>query len=82
MPLALRREVCVPKTATVSPTGNSYINGVLASVRWASDALTFSSPSSRGLYGKHYGAVADGAQPIDPFSPGCCEMHPILVLRH
>ena len=52
----------MPKTATVSPTGNSYINGVLAGVRWASDTLTFSFPSSRGLYGKRYGAGEPHAQ--------------------
>jgi len=41
-------------------------------------------PPAKRLLGRFRGpgGVADGAQPIDPFSPGCCEMHPILMLRY
>jgi len=55
MPLALRPEAYVANTATVSPTNNPYVNGVLAGVKWTADTLTFSFPTSRAVYGNNYG---------------------------
>ena len=52
----------MPKTAKVSPTGDPYVNGVLSGVKWAGEALTFSFPTSRAVYGKHYGYGEPTAQ--------------------
>jgi serralysin len=62
MPLALRPEAYVPNTATISPTNDPYVNGVLSGVRWAVDTLTFSFPASGGVYGKNYGYGENSAQ--------------------
>ncbi len=42
-------------TASVSPTGDAYINGLLSGVRWGTNQLTFSFPTSGSLYGTSYG---------------------------
>ena len=41
--------------ASVSPTGNSYIDGVLAGSKWAANSLTFSFPTDPSFYGSGYG---------------------------
>src|SRR6186997_92242 len=62
MPLALRPEAYVPNTATISPTNDPYVNGVLSGVRWTADTLTFSFPTSGGVYGKNYGYGENSTQ--------------------
>jgi serralysin len=48
-------EIDVPATASVSPTGNTYIDGVLVGTKWATDSLTFSFPNDPSFYGSGYG---------------------------
>src|SRR4026209_2551282 len=55
MPLALRREVCVANTSTISRTNDPNINAVLSGKKWAGETLTFSFPTSKSLYGNNYG---------------------------
>ena len=55
MPLALWLEAYVANTATVSPTNDPYVNGVLAGAKWTTGTLTFSFPTSPAVYGKNYG---------------------------
>jgi len=62
MPLALRREVCVANIATVSPTNDPYVNGVLAGVKWTTETLSFSFPTNPGVYGQNYGYSENSAQ--------------------
>ena len=62
MPLALRREVCVANIATVSPTNDPYVNGVLAGVKWTAETLSFSFPTNPGVYGQNYGYSENSAQ--------------------
>jgi serralysin len=45
----------VPATASYSPTGDSYTDGVLGGTKWAVATLTFSFPSSAAFYGSGYG---------------------------
>ena len=45
----------MPATATYSPTGNPYIDGVLGGTKWAVSSLTFSFPSDSAFYGSGYG---------------------------
>ncbi len=42
-------------TASVSPTSDAYVNGLLSGVRWGTNQLTFSFPTSGSLYGTSYG---------------------------
>jgi Ca2+-binding RTX toxin-like protein len=46
----------MPATATYSPTGNVYVDGVLSGVKWAVSSLTFSFPTDPSLYGSNYGS--------------------------
>ena len=46
----------MPATSTYSATTNSYINGVLSGMKWATGSLTFSFPSKASFYGSPYGA--------------------------
>lgn len=43
-------------TASVTPSGNLQLDGLLSGVRWAGDALTYSFPQSGSLYGTGYGS--------------------------
>ena len=43
-------------TVAIKPTGNAYIDGILAGARWSGDALTFSFPTSSSAYSANYGA--------------------------
>jgi len=45
----------VANTAKVSPTNDPNINAVLSGIKWAGEALTFSFPTSKSVYGKNYG---------------------------
>jgi serralysin len=45
----------VAAVASVSPIGNSYIDGVLAGTKWAGNSLTFSFPTDPSFYGSAYG---------------------------
>lgn len=44
----------MPATATYSPTGNAYIDGVLSGTKWGVSSLTFSFPSDKSFYGFGY----------------------------
>jgi serralysin len=44
----------VPATATYSPTGDPYIDGVLGGTKWAVTTLTFSFPTDPAFYGSGY----------------------------
>jgi VCBS repeat-containing protein len=46
----------MPATATYSPTGNVYVDGVLSGVKWAVSSLTFSFPTDPSYYGSNYGS--------------------------
>ncbi len=46
----------MPSTATYSPTGDPYINGVLSGIKWGVNTLTFSFPASASYYGSSYGS--------------------------
>src|SRR4029078_7959756 len=46
----------MPATATYSPTGDPYIDGVLSGVKWAANSLTFSFPTDPAFYGVSYGS--------------------------
>ncbi len=46
----------MPATSTYRPTGNSYIDGILAGTKWAVSTLTFSFPTDPTFYGAGYGA--------------------------
>jgi serralysin len=46
----------MPATATYSPTGDSYVDGVMSGVKWAATSLTFSFPASSDFYGSGYGS--------------------------
>src|SRR4051794_20131410 len=52
-------------TSTYSPTGNSYVDGVLIGVKWAVSSLTYSFPTSGSFYGTGYG----GGEPLNNFAP-------------
>ena len=41
----------VPAVSTFTPTTDPLLNGVLSGIKWATGSLTFSFPSSGGLYG-------------------------------
>ncbi len=43
-------------TASVSPSGNPYIDGVISGVRWGVNTLTFSFPTNASYYGTNYGS--------------------------
>jgi serralysin len=43
----------VPAISTFSPTADPVLNGVLSGIKWATGSLTFSFPSSGGLYGAY-----------------------------
>ena len=45
----------MPNTASVSLTGNKYIDGVLTGTKWATTDLTFSFPAQASFYGSGYG---------------------------
>jgi serralysin len=49
-------EATVPATTTVQPTGDLYIDGVLSGVKWATNSLTYSFPTSSDFYGTSYGS--------------------------
>ncbi|HKU06828.1 MAG TPA: M10 family metallopeptidase, partial [Bradyrhizobium sp.] len=40
----------MPATASVSPTGNPYVDGILSGVEWGVSTLTFSFPASASYY--------------------------------
>jgi serralysin len=46
----------VPATATYSPTGDAYLDGLLTGVKWGVSNLTFSFPQSGSYYGSSYGS--------------------------
>jgi hypothetical protein len=46
----------MPATASVSPTGDIRIDGLLSGIRWGVDTLTFSFPTSGSFYGSSYGS--------------------------
>lgn len=46
----------MPATASVNPTGNAYIDGVLYGTKWAVNSLTFSFPTDPSFYGTGYGS--------------------------
>lgn len=54
-------------TATVSLTGDPYLNGVLSGIRWGVDTLTFSFPSSASYYGSYSGGEQNNA--FEAFTP-------------
>ena len=43
-------------TSTYSPTGDSYVDGVLTGIKWGVTSLTFSFPSDPSFYGTGYGS--------------------------
>ena len=45
----------MPATASVSPQGNKYIDGILTGTKWATTTLTYSFPSQASYYGSGYG---------------------------
>src|SRR5258708_36947837 len=49
--------------SSVSPTGNPYIDGVLAGTKWAVSSFTFSFPTDPSLYGSNYGS----GEPLNGF---------------
>jgi VCBS repeat-containing protein len=40
----------VPATATYQPTGNTYTDGVLSGIKWATNFLTYSFPTNSAFY--------------------------------
>jgi len=59
--------LAVTATATVSPTSDPYVNGVLSGIRWGVDTLTFSFPSSASYYGTYSGGEQNNA--FEAFTP-------------
>jgi VCBS repeat-containing protein len=53
----------VPAVATYSPTGNSYVDGLLTGTKWAVSSLTYSFPTDASFYGSSYA----GAEPMNNF---------------
>ena len=43
-------------TASVSPTGNAYIDALFTGSKWATANLTFSFPTNSSYYGSGYGS--------------------------
>jgi hypothetical protein len=60
-------ELAVTTTATVSPTSDPYLNGVLSGIRWGVDTLTFSFPTSASYYGAYSGGEQNNA--FEAFTP-------------
>ena len=54
----------MPSTASVTPTGDPYVDGVLSGVKWGVTSLTFSFPTDPSFYGSKYGA---GSEPTNGF---------------
>ena len=54
----------MPSTASVTPTGDPYVDGVLSGVKWGVTSLTFSFPTDPSYYGSSYGA---GSEPTNGF---------------
>lgn len=48
--------VSAAAVASVAPTGNPYVDGVLAGVKWVTLAQSFSTPAEATLYGTPYGS--------------------------
>ena len=46
----------MPATASVTPTGDVYVDGVLSGIKWGVNALTFSFPTDPTFYGSFYGS--------------------------
>lgn len=46
----------MPATTSVQPTGDLYIDGILSGIKWATNYLTYSFPTSSDLYGTNYGS--------------------------
>ena len=46
----------MPATATYSPTGDPYVDGVLSGIKWAVNSFTFSFPIDPTFYGSSYGS--------------------------
>jgi hypothetical protein len=44
----------MPSTATYSPTGDPYVDGVLSGIKWGVTSLTFSFPTDASFYGSGY----------------------------
>ena len=53
----------MPTTATYSPTGNAYVDGVLSGIKWGVASLTFSFPTDASYYGSGYG----NGEPLNNF---------------
>ena len=49
---------------TFDLTGDPYLDGLLGGVKWGTDTLTYSFPTSSSFYGEHYGF---GAVNLDSF---------------
>jgi serralysin len=45
----------MPETSTLSPSGSAYVNAILSDVKWATNMLTYSFPTSASQYGAFYG---------------------------
>ncbi|WP_134499746.1 M10 family metallopeptidase [Microvirga pakistanensis] len=45
----------MPAVATFSPSGNSYIDGLLGTLKWGVNSFTYSFPTSGAYYGSSYG---------------------------
>ena len=50
LPAYLTEEARVPATATYQPTGNRYTDGVLGGIKWVTNFLTYSFPTSSTFY--------------------------------
>lgn len=46
----------MPTTSTYTTTGDRYVDGVLSGIKWGVSSLSFSFPTSGGLYGTSYGS--------------------------
>ena len=46
----------MPATATVSPTGDPYVDAVISGVKWAVNSFTYSFPTDASYYGSNYGS--------------------------
>ena len=44
------REAYLTATASVSPTGDPYLDGILSGTKWGETALTFSFPTDPSFY--------------------------------
>ena len=51
----------MPSTSSVSPSGDKYIDAILAGTKWANPSLTYSFPSSASYYGSGYGGGEPGS---------------------